>query len=66
MYRKFLYSRVIRIYKVTIDTILKVQNLRKIFYSLLTFIFLMQLPVNSEEKEVKVYSGRHYNTDRVI
>ena len=44
------------------------QNLRKIFYSLLTFTFFLNanLPVNSEEKEVKVYSGRHYNTDRII
>jgi len=24
------------------------------------------LPSNSTEKEVKVYSGRHYNTDRSI
>ena len=44
------------------------QNLKKIFYSLLTFTFFFNanLPVNSEEKEVKVYSGRHYNTDRII
>ena len=26
----------------------------------------INFPVNSEEKEVKVYSGRHYNTDRVV
>ena len=44
------------------------QNLKKLFYSLLTCTFLLNvnLPVNSTEKEVKVYSGRHYNTDRSI
>ena len=44
------------------------QNLKKIFYSALSFQFLLNvnLPVNSTEKEVKVYSGRHYNTDRVV
>ena len=26
----------------------------------------MNIPANSSEKEVKVYSGRHYNTDRVV
>lgn len=26
----------------------------------------VNLPANSTEKEVKVYSGRHYNTDRVV
>ena len=46
----------------------KLQNLKKIFYSALTFAFLFNLntPVNSTEKEVKVYSGRHYNTDRSV
>jgi len=45
-----------------------VQNLKKIFYSALTCsIFLnFNIPVNSTEKEVKVYSGRHYNTDRSV
>jgi len=44
------------------------QNLKKILYSALTFTFLFNLniPVNSTEKEVKVYSGRHYNTDRSV
>ena len=44
------------------------QNLRKIFYSVLTctFLFNFNIPVNSTEKEVKVYSGRHYNTDRSV
>ena len=44
------------------------QNLKKIFYSALSFPLLLNatLPVNSTEKEVKVYSGRHYNTDRVV
>ena len=44
------------------------QNLKKIFYSAISFPFLLNatLPVNSTEKEVKVYSGRHYNTDRAV
>ena len=44
------------------------QKLKKIFYSALTCTFLLNvnLPANSTEKEVRVYSGRHYNTDRVI
>ena len=46
----------------------KLQNLKKIFYSALTctFLFNLNIPVNSTEKEVKVYSGRHYNTDRSV
>jgi len=45
-----------------------VQNLKKLFYTALTCTFLLNLniPANSTEKEVKVYSGRHYNTDRSI
>ena len=57
------------IYKVTIDTkFQKVQNLKKLLYSALTFTFLFNLniPLKATEKEVKVYSGRHYNTDRII
>ena len=44
------------------------QNLKKIFYSALacSFLFNLNIPVNSTEKEVKVYSGRHYNTDRSV
>ena len=44
------------------------QNLKKLFYTALTCTFLINLniPVNSTEKEVKVYSGRHYNTDRSV
>ena len=44
------------------------QNLKKLLYSALTCTFLLNVnfPVNSAEKEVKVYSGRHYNTDRVV
>ncbi len=44
------------------------QNLRKLFYSALTCTFLLNvnIPVNSTQKEVKVYSGRHYNTDRGV
>jgi len=45
-----------------------VQKLKKIFYSALTCTFLLNvnLPSNSTQKEVKVYSGRHYNTDRAV
>ena len=44
------------------------QNLRKLLYSALSCTFLLNfnIPVNSTEKEVKVYSGRHYNTDRIV
>ena len=44
------------------------QNLKKLFSSVITctFLFNVNLPVNSTEKEVKVYSGRHYNTDRAV
>ena len=44
------------------------QNLKKLFYSALSLTFLMNvnIPANSTEKEVKVYSGRHYNTDRAV
>ena len=46
----------------------KLPKLKKILYSALTFTFLFSLniPANSTEKEVKVYSGRHYNTDRGV
>ena len=44
------------------------QKLKKIFYSALTCSILLNLnlPANSTEKEVRVYSGRHYNTDRSV
>ena len=44
------------------------QNLKKLFYSALTctFLFSANLPANSTGKEVKVYSGRHYNSDKVV
>ena len=44
------------------------QNLKKLLYSALTctFLFNINIPVNSTEKEVRVYSGRHYNTDRSV
>ena len=44
------------------------QNLKKLLYSALTCTFLLNanLPANSSEQEVKVYSGRHYNTDRAV
>tara|TARA_B100001989_G_scaffold225994_1_gene181358 strand:+ start:1493 stop:2515 length:1023 start_codon:yes stop_codon:yes gene_type:complete len=44
------------------------QNLKKLIYSALacTFLFNANIPVNSTEQEVRVYSGRHYNTDRNV
>ena len=44
------------------------QNLKKILFSALscTFLFNLNIPANSTQKEVKVYSGRHYNTDRSV
>ncbi len=44
------------------------QKLKNLIYSVLTCSFLLNvnLPVNSTEKEVRVYSGRHYNTDRNV
>ena len=46
----------------------KVQKLEKILYSALTctFLFNLNIPANSTEREVKIYSGRHYNTDREV
>ncbi len=44
------------------------KKLKKFFYSALTFSILcnFNIPANSTQKEVKVYSGRHYNTDRSV
>ena len=44
------------------------QKFKKLFYSALSFSLLCNLnyPANSTEKEVKIYSGRHYNTDRAV
>ncbi|WP_288261541.1 extracellular solute-binding protein [uncultured Prochlorococcus sp.] len=44
------------------------QNLKKLIYTALTctFLFNTNLPANSTGKEVRVYSGRHYNTDRSV
>ena len=44
------------------------QNFKKLLYSALTCTFLLNvnIPANSTEKEVRVYSGRHYNTDRAV
>ena len=44
------------------------QNFKKLFYSALTctFLFNINIPGNTTEREVKVYSGRHYNTDRGV
>ena len=44
------------------------QNLKKLLYSALACTFLLKanIPVNSTAREVRVYSGRHYNTDRNV
>ena len=44
------------------------QKFKKLFQAVLTFalLFNANLPANSTEKEVRVYSGRHYNTDRSV
>ena len=44
------------------------QKFKKLFCSAVTcaFFFNLNIPVNSTEREVKVYSGRHYNTDRGV
>ena len=44
------------------------RNFKKLFYSALTCTFLLNLnlPSFSTEREVRVYSGRHYNTDRGV
>jgi len=45
-----------------------VQKFKKLFYTALasSFLFNVSLPTYSTQREVKVYSGRHYNTDREI
>jgi len=45
-----------------------VQKFKKLLFSALTctFLFNVILPANSTGREVKVYSGRHYNTDRSV
>ena len=44
------------------------KKFKKFFVSALTFpiLFNLNIPVNSTQREVKVYSGRHYNTDRNV
>ena len=44
------------------------QKFKRFLYSAITcgFIFNIGIPANSTEREVKVYSGRHYNTDRSV
>ena len=44
------------------------KKLKKFFYSALTVSILcnLNIPANSTQREVKVYSGRHYNTDRNV
>ena len=44
------------------------QKFKKLFYSALSISLLCNFsyPANSTEKQVRVYSGRHYNTDRAV
>ena len=44
------------------------QKFKKLFFTALASSFLvnLSLPTYSTEREVKVYSGRHYNTDREV
>ena len=44
------------------------QKFKNLLQAALTFtlFFNVNLPANSSEREVKVYSGRHYNTDRGV
>ncbi len=44
------------------------QKFKKLLHAALacTLLLNVNLPANSSEKEVKVYSGRHYNTDRGV
>ena len=44
------------------------QNFKKLLFSALTLTFLLNvnIPTKSTQKEVRVYSGRHYNTDRSV
>ena len=44
------------------------QKFKKLLHGVLTCTFLFNVisPANSTEREVKVYSGRHYNTDRGV
>ena len=44
------------------------QKFKRLLYSAITcgIIFNVSFPANSSEREVKVYSGRHYNTDRGV
>ncbi len=44
------------------------QKFKKLFYSALSlpFLFNFAAPLNSQQREVRVYSGRHYNTDRGV
>ena len=44
------------------------QNFKKLLYSALTCTFLLNVNITADAKgkEVRVYSGRHYNTDRAV
>ena len=44
------------------------QKFKKLLYTALTCACFLNVhfPANSSEKEVRVYSGRHYNTDREV
>ena len=48
---------------------MKLQKIKSLFYSALTCSFLFNINIfsaNATEREVRVYSGRHYNTDRQV
>ncbi len=44
------------------------QKFKKLIFSAFSLAFLLnvQIPANTSEREVRVYSGRHYNTDRGV
>ena len=44
------------------------KKFKAFFYSALSFsiLFNFNIPANSTQREVKVYSGRHYNTDKKV
>ena len=55
-------------YKVANITKIMMTDFKKLVFSALTFTFFFNFNIsaNSSQREVKVYSGRHYNTDRSI
>ena len=67
MYRNFLRPCYGDGYKVTIDTIMKnCKTSKAILLHNMHILLNANIPANSTQREVKVYSGRHYNTDRSV